>query len=149
MGNVRADHPEVSGKVFRFLSAMHPALSKAERKRYAGFDPEKWYDWTPEISQEFSELVRRSPRDTGFARGFAYVAQKAIPEGTYLPTEELIHYLAELPAAFRAVNGSGYKVTSNGANHATVIYGGMPGLDRKITRLNSSHIPLSRMPSSA
>ncbi len=129
MDDVRADHPEVSGKVFRFLSAMHPALSKAERKRYAGFDPEKWYDWTPEISQEFSELVRRSPRDTGFARGFAYVAQKAIPEGSYLPTEELLRYLAELPAAFRAVDGSGYTVTSNGANHATVVYCGMPGFN--------------------
>jgi len=108
---------------------MHPALSKAERKRYAGFDPEKWYDWTPEISQEFSELVRRSPSDTGFARGFAYVAQKAIPEGTYVPTEDLLRHLAELPAAFRTVDGSGYRVVSNVTNRATVVYVGMPGFN--------------------
>lgn len=108
---------------------MHPALSKAERKRYAGFDPDKWYDWTSEISHEFSELMRRSPRDTGFARGLAYVAQKAIPEGRYVPTAELLDYIADLPAAFRGTRGSGYNLAANGRGRATVSYAGMPGFN--------------------
>ena len=61
-GGANPDSAQVSGKVFRFLSAMHPALSKAERKRYAGYDPDKWYPWTAEISAEFTDLMRRSPR---------------------------------------------------------------------------------------
>ena len=92
---------QLSGKVFRFLSAMHPALSKSERKRYAGYDPDKWYPWTSELSAEFTELMRRSPRDTSFARGFAYVAQRGIPEGQYVPTGALLDNLGRLPAAYR------------------------------------------------
>jgi hypothetical protein len=118
---------EVSGKVFRFLSAMHPALSKSERKRYAGFDPDKWYVWTPEISAEFTELMRRSPRDASFARGFAYVAQRAMPEGGYVPTRVLFESLDRLPAAFRSAEGSGFVGRQDRPGHAVVSYSGMPG----------------------
>jgi len=119
--------PEISGKVFRFLSAMHPALSKSERKRYAGYDPDKWYPWTPEVSAEFTDLMRRSPRDSSFARGFAYVAQRAIPEGGYVPTRTLFECLDRLPAAFRSPEGSGFDGRIDRAGHATVSYAGMPG----------------------
>jgi hypothetical protein len=126
-GATSDDSPQVSGKVFRFLSAMHPALSKAERKRYAGYDPDKWYPWTPEISAEFTDLMRRSPRDTSFARGFAYVAQRAIPEGGYVPTPMLFDRIAELPAAYRGPEGSGFDSRVERPGRATVSYGGMPG----------------------
>jgi len=119
--------PQISGKVFRFLSAMHPALSKGERKRYAGYDPDKWYAWTPEISAEFTDLMRRSPRDSSFARGFAYVAQRAIPEGGYVPTRTLFECLSRLPAAFRGPEGSGFDGRVDRAGHAVVTYAGMPG----------------------
>jgi len=119
--------PQVSGKVFRFLSAMHPALSKSERKRYAGYDPDEWYEWTPEVSAEFTDLMRRSPRDASFARGFAYVAQRAIPEGGYVPTRTLFEYLDRLPAAYRSPEGSGFEGHVDRAGHAVVKYAGMPG----------------------
>lgn len=119
--------PQLSGKVFRFLSAMHPALSKAERKRYAGFDPDQWYPWTQEVSSEFTDLMRRSPRDTSFARGFAYVAQRAVPEGSYIPTTALLQNLAKLPAAFRGPEGTGFVAAVDRPGHATVRYHGMPG----------------------
>ena len=41
---------------------------------------------------------------------------------------------------------SGYK---DSAEEGVVAFGGKLDIDRKSTRLNSSHIPLSRMPSSA
>jgi hypothetical protein len=126
-GAANPDTPQVSGKVFRFLSAMHPALSKAERKRYAGYDPDKWYPWTPDMSAEFTDLMRRSPRDTSFARGFAYVAQRAIPEGGYVPTRMLFERISRLPAAFRGPSGSGFDGRIDRPGHALVSYGGMPG----------------------
>jgi hypothetical protein len=119
--------PQISGKVFRFLSAMHPALSKSERKRYAGYDPEKWYTWTPDLSAEFTELMRRSPRDTSFARGFAYVAQRAIPEGQYVPTGALLDHLGQLPGAYRGPEGSGFEAAVDRPGHAVVRYFGLPG----------------------
>ncbi len=106
---------------------MHPSLSKGERKRYAGFDPDKWYPWNDEISAEFTDLMRRSPRDTSFARGLTYVAQRAVPEGRYIPTKQLLENLARLPSAFRAANGSGYQATIDRPGHAFVAYTGMPG----------------------
>ncbi len=106
---------------------MHPSLSKSERKRYAGFDPDKWYPWTPEVSSEFTDLMRRSPRDTSFARGFTYVAQRAVPEGRYIPTTDLLANLGRLPSAFRGPEGSGYQATVDGPGHARVVYSGMPG----------------------
>ena len=106
---------------------MHPSLSKAERKRYAGYDPENWYEWTSELSAEFTDLMRRSPRDTSFARGFAYVCQKALPEGQYLEVSDLIENIGLLPAAFRGKEGSGFSGTVDGDGHATVTYSGMPG----------------------
>ena len=118
---------EVSGKVFRFLSAMHPALSKAERKRYAAYDPDSWYQWDNDVSSEFTELMRRSPRDTSFARGFAYVAQRAVPEGTYIPPKDLLSHLDRLPAAFRGPDGTGFTVSADRPGHARVRYSGMPG----------------------
>jgi hypothetical protein len=118
---------EVSGKVFRYLSAMHPSLSKAERKQYAAYDPDKWYPWTPEVSGEFTDLMRRSPRDSSFARGFAYVAQRAVPEGHYVPTRILVDNIATLPAAYRGPGGSGFSAERNGTGHAIVRYEGMPG----------------------
>ncbi|RMD83296.1 MAG: hypothetical protein D6815_06945 [Candidatus Dadabacteria bacterium] len=106
---------------------MHPSLSKSERKRYAGFDPDKWYPWTPEVSAEFTDLMRRSPRDTSFARGFTYVAQRAVPEGRYIPTAELLANIGRLPAAYRGPEGSGYRATVDRPGHAKVVYSGMPG----------------------
>jgi hypothetical protein len=126
-GGANPEPAQVSGKVFRFLSAMHPALSKAERKRYAGYDPDKWYPWTSEMSAEFTDLMRRSPRDTSFARGFAYVAQRAIPEGGYVPTRMLFDQISRLPAAFRGPAGSGFDGRVDRPGHAVVSYGGMPG----------------------
>lgn len=123
------DTPQVSGKVFRFLSAMHPSLSKSERKRYAGFDPDKWYPWTAEVSAEFMDLMRRSPRDTSFARGFAYVAQRAVPEGGYIPTGTLLENLNRLPAAYRSSQGTGYDASIDRAGHASIRYSGMPGFN--------------------
>jgi hypothetical protein len=121
------ESPQVSGKVFRFLSAMHPALSKSERKRYAGYDPDQWYPWTQDVSTEFADLMRRAPRDTSFARGFAYVAQRAVPEGGYIPTSGLLSNLHRLPAAFRGPGGSGFQAAADRVGHARVRYGGMPG----------------------
>ncbi len=118
---------EISGKVFRFLSAMHPSLSKSERKRYSGYDPDEWYEWTGELSAELTELMRRSPRDTSFARGFAYVSQKAVAEGEYIPTRDFLTHIASLPSAWRGRNGSGFTAQSNGATSAVVSYSGMPG----------------------
>jgi hypothetical protein len=106
---------------------MHPALSKGERKRYAGYDPDKWYAWTPEVSAEFTDLMRRSPRDSSFARGFAYVAQRAIPEGGYVPTRTLVECLDRLPSAYRSPDGSGFDGRMDRAGHAIVTYAGMPG----------------------
>ncbi len=126
-GGANPETAEVSGKVFRFLSAMHPALSKAERKRYAGYDPDKWYPWTAEISAEFTDLMRRSPRDSSFARGFAYVAQRASPEGGYVPTRMLFDRLSRLPAAYRGPGGSGFDSRIDRPGHAMVAYAGMPG----------------------
>ena len=126
-GGANPESAQVSGKVFRFLSAMHPALSKAERKRYAGYDPDKWYPWSADVSAEFTDLMRRSPRDTSFARGFAYVAQRAIPEGGYVPTRTFFDRLSRLPAAYRGPEGSGFDARMDRPGHAVVSYGGMPG----------------------
>jgi hypothetical protein len=122
-----AEKSQVSGKVFRFLSAMHPALSKAERKRYAGYDPDKWYDWSPEVAAEFTDLMRRSPRDTSFARSFAYAAQRSVPEGHYVPTRQLLEYIGGLPAAYRGAEGSGFHATLDRPGHAILSYTGFPG----------------------
>ncbi len=121
------DTAQISGKVFRFLSAMHPSLSKSERKRYAGFDPDRFYPWTDEVAAEFTDLMRRSPRDTSFARGFAYVAEKGLPEGEYVPAAELLANLAGLPAAYGSPEGSGFEVEMTGELSAVVTYRGMPG----------------------
>ncbi len=119
---------QISGKVFRFLSAMHPSLSKTDRKRYAEFEPDTWYPWTPEVAGEFTDLMRRSPRDTSFARGFAYAAQKGVPEGRYICTPNLLESIASLPAAYKGDGGSsGFSATVEGDGRATVTYRGMPG----------------------
>lgn len=118
---------EVSGKVFRFLSAMHPSLTRSERKRFGSYDPEKWYPWTNEVSSRFTELMRRSPRDTSFARGFAYAAQTSIPEGRYLGITDLLDNLDRLPGAFRGPDGSGFKARLEGPGCATVVFSGLPG----------------------
>jgi hypothetical protein len=106
---------------------MHPALSKSERKRYAGYDPDKWYAWTAELSAEFTDLMRRSPRDTSFARGFAYVSQRAIPEGHYIPTSILLDNFDRLPGAYRGPDGSGFRATVDRPGHAIVRYSGLSG----------------------
>lgn len=106
---------------------MHPALSKSERKRYAGYDPDKWYPWTTELSAEFTDLMRRSPRDTSFARGFAYVSQRAIPEGHYVPTSSLLEHFDRLPGAYRGPDGSGFRATVDRPGHAIVRYSGLSG----------------------
>lgn len=106
---------------------MHPSLSKAERKRYAGYDPDNWYPWTTEMSAELTDLMRRSPRDTSFARGFAYVAQKAVAEGEYITTRDFLAHIGSLPSAYRAGDGSGFKADLNGSGKAIVSYSGMPG----------------------
>ncbi|MBI5504155.1 MAG: hypothetical protein HY899_05115 [Deltaproteobacteria bacterium] len=118
---------QVSGKVFRFLSTMHPSLSKAERKRYAEYDPDKWYPWTGDIAAEFTDLVRRSPRDTSFARGFAYAAQKGLPEDVKMSAGELVRDLATLPGVYTDGTGSGFDVRIEGPGRALVSFGGMPG----------------------
>lgn len=121
------EKPQVSGKVFRFLSAMHPALSKAERKKYASYDADEWYEWTTELAAEFTDLMRRSPRDTSFARGFAYVSQRAVPEGQYVQTCDLLGFIRQLPAAYRSPDGTGYEARIEEPGRASVTYDGMPG----------------------
>ena len=106
---------------------MHPALSKSERKRYAGYDPDKWYPWTAELSAEFTDLMRRSPRDTSFARGFAYVSQRSIPEGHYVPTSVLLDNFDRLPGAYRGPDGSGFNAQVDRPGHAIVRYSGLSG----------------------
>jgi hypothetical protein len=118
---------QISGKVFRFLSTMHPSLSKPERKRYAEFDPDKWYPWTPDIAGEFTDLMRRSPRDTSFARGLAYAATKGLPEDSRLSPTDVVAGLATLPAAFVGPAGSGFEVSMERPGYAEVQYRGMPG----------------------
>jgi len=118
---------QISGKVFRFLSTMHPSLSKPERKRYAEFDPDKWYPWTADIAGEFTDLMRRSPRDTSFARGLAYAATKGLPEDSRLSPTDVVAGLATLPAAFVGPAGSGFEVSMQRPGHAEVFYRGMPG----------------------
>jgi uncharacterized coiled-coil protein SlyX len=121
------ESPQISGKVFRFLSTMHPSLSKPERKKYADFDPEKWYPWTADIAGEFTDLMRRSPRDTSFARGLAYAATKGLPEDARLTPTEVVAGLATLPAAFAGPAGSGFEVQMDRPGFAEVQYRGMPG----------------------
>lgn len=106
---------------------MHPSLSKPERKRYAEFDPDKWYPWTPDIAGEFTDLMRRSPRDTSFARGLAYAATKGLPEDTKLTPTEVVAGLQTLPAAFVGPSGSGFQVELKAPGFAEVYYRGMPG----------------------
>lgn len=118
---------QISGKVFRFLSTMHPSLSKPERKRYAEFDPDKWYPWTPDIAGEFTDLMRRSPRDTSFARGLAYAATKGLPEDTKLTPTDVVAGLQTLPSAFVGPSGSGFEVDIKYPGFAEVFYRGMPG----------------------
>lgn len=118
---------QISGKVFRFLSTMHPSLSKPERKRYAEFDPDKWYPWTADIAGEFTDLMRRSPRDTSFARGLAYAATKGLPEDTKLTPTDVVAGLQTLPAAFVGPSGSGFEVQIKHPGFAEVYYRGMPG----------------------
>jgi hypothetical protein len=118
---------QISGKVFRFLSTMHPSLSKPERKRYSEFDPDKWYPWTPDIAGEFTDLMRRSPRDTSFARGLAYAATKGLPEDAKLSATDVVAGLSTLPAAFVGPSGSGFEVSIQGPGVADVFYRGMPG----------------------
>jgi len=118
---------EVSGKLFRFLSAMHPSLSRAERQSFAEYDADSWYPWNGEIASRFNELMRSAPRDSSFARGFAYVAQKAIPEGRYLSVPELLEYLDRLPSAFRGEYGSGFETRLEEPFKARISYAGMPG----------------------
>lgn len=118
---------EISGKLFRFLSAMHPSLSRAERQSFAEYDADSWYPWNEETARRFNELMRSAPRDSSFARGFAYVAQKAIPEGRYLSVSELLEYLDRLPAAFRGEYGSGFEVRLEEPFKARISYVGMPG----------------------
>jgi len=118
---------QISGKVFRFLSTMHPSLSKPERKRYAEFDPDKWYPWTADIAGEFTDLMRRSPRDTSFARGLAYAATKGLPEDTKLTPSEVVAGLQTLPSAFVGPSGSGFEVQVKHPGYADVFYRGMPG----------------------
>ena len=118
---------QISGKVFRFLSTMHPSLSKPERKRYAEFDPDKWYPWTPDIAGEFTDLMRRSPRDTSFARGLAYAATKGLPDDSKLSATDVVAGLASLPAAFVGPAGSGFEVSMERPGSAVVFYRGMPG----------------------
>ena len=118
---------EVSGKLFRFLSAMHPSLSRAERQSYAEYDADSWYPWNEETASRFNELMRSAPRDSSFARGFAYVAQKAIPEGRYLSVPELLEHLDRLPSAFRGEYGSGFEARLEEPFKARISYAGMPG----------------------
>jgi hypothetical protein len=121
------DAQQISGKVFRFLSTMHPSLSKPERKRYSEFDPDKWYPWTPDIAGEFTDLMKRSPRDTSFARGLAYAATKGLPEDAKLSPTDIVAGLATLPSAFVGPNGSGFEVQMDYPGQADVYYRGMPG----------------------
>ena len=118
---------EVSGTLFRFLSAMHPSLSRAERQSYAEYDADSWYPWNEETASRFNELMRSAPRDSSFARGFAYVAQKAIPEGRYLSVPELLEHLDRLPSAFRGEYGSGFEARLEEPFKARISYAGMPG----------------------
>ncbi|HEY2775104.1 MAG TPA: hypothetical protein VGK20_13745 [Candidatus Binatia bacterium] len=118
---------QISGKVFRFLSTMHPSLSKPERKRYAEFDPDRWYPWTADIAGEFTDLMRRSPRDTSFARGLAYAATKGLPEDSRLTATEVVAGLSTLPSAFVDSAGSGFDVNMQRPGFAEVYYRGMPG----------------------
>jgi len=118
---------QISGKVFRFLSTLHPSLSKAERKRYSEYDPDKWYPWTGDIAAEFTDLVRRSPRDASFARGFAYAAQKGLPEDVKMSAGELVRDLPTLPSAYVDASGSGFDVSIEAPGRALVRFGGMPG----------------------
>ncbi|MFN2378316.1 MAG: hypothetical protein ABR538_17435 [Candidatus Binatia bacterium] len=118
---------QISGNVFRFLSTMHPSLTKPERKRYAEYDPDKWYPWTADIAGEFTDLMRRSPRDTSFARGLAFAANKGLPDGTKLTTTEMVAGLATLPAAYAGPSGSGFEVNMERPGFAEVLYSGMPG----------------------
>jgi hypothetical protein len=126
-GERSVETQQISGKVFRFLSTMHPSLSKPERKRYADFDPDKWYPWTADIAGEFTDLMRRSPRDTSFARGLAYAATKGLPEDTKLTPTDVVAGLASLPAAFVGPSGSGFEVKMDRPGFAEVFYRGMPG----------------------
>jgi hypothetical protein len=118
---------QISGKVFRFLSTMHPSLSKPERKRYSEFDPDKWYPWNADIAGEFTDLMKRSPRDTSFARGLAYAATKGLPEDARLSPTDIIAGLSTLPSAFVGPGGSGFEVQMNSPGEAEVYYRGMPG----------------------
>lgn len=118
---------QISGNVFRFLSTMHPSLTKQERKRYAAFDHDKWYEWTPEIAGEFTDLMKRSPRDSTFARGLALAATKGLPEDVKLTATELVAGLSTLPAAYMGPNGSGFDVQMLSPGNAEVFYSGMPG----------------------
>ena len=114
---------------------MHPSLSKPERKRYSDFDPDKWYPWTLDIAGEFTDLMKRSPRDTSFARGLAYAATKGLPDDSKLTPTDVVGGLATLPAAFVGPSGSGFEVVMERPGFAEVYYRGMPGFANVCCRL--------------
>ena len=88
-----------------------------------------------------------------YERFFAETIAGLRAEGRYRVFADLERHAGRFPhATFRDENGTPSPVTVWCSNdylgmgqHPTVI----AAIDRKSTRLNSSHIPLSRMPSSA
>ncbi len=122
-----SDSAQISGRVFRYLSSMHGSLKKNERERYRAFEPEQTYPWTSELAGELTELVKRAPRETAFAKGFAYASQRGIPEGSYVPVEELLANIDRLPSAWEGTQGSGFTAEMQGNGHALVRFDGMPG----------------------
>ena len=71
------------------------AFDKPTRNRLASFVS----DARTLIAGEFTDLMRRSPRDTSFARGLAYAATKGLPEDAKLSPTDVVAGLATLPAA--------------------------------------------------
>ena len=110
---------------------------------------EKQYDASAITVLEGLEAVRKRPGmyigSTG-ERGLHHMVYEIVDNSV---DEALAGYATEINIVLQ--NDGGVKVVDNGRGIPVDIHPveKKSALDRKSTRLNSSHIPLSRMPSSA
>ena len=110
------------------LSLLNNALKQAAQ---IGYDSVALTGGEPCLHPQFNRLV-----EVVVSNGFSFgIASNGYDYDDYIP---LLEY------------GDGFKyITFSLESHEEAIHDRLRSKDRKSTRLNSSHIPLSRMPSSA
>ena len=96
------------------------------------------------IEQEYVDTINREQLTD---RSVEKLLQSLDPHSSYIPASELNAANEPLEGNFEGI-GVEFNIINDTIVVIAPISGG-PSEDRKSTRLNSSHIPLSRMPSSA